>query len=115
MPFYGNDSEGFVVEVMAERIRLTAKGFWSAELAEQLVPAVVPELHKLGEQFALELDLADLRPLRDEGQAAFKNLFSEALAKNPASIHIRSASALTKLQMMRIARELGKDDQIVLD
>lgn len=115
MQLFGNDSEGFVVETEGRRVFLSARGFWGAELASQLVPALIPELDRHKGQFSLELDLTELRPLRDEGQAAFRTLFSEALARNFSQIYIRSASALTKLQMMRIARNLRQGHLIVVD
>ncbi len=112
---YGSDTEGFSVDWSGDSVVVVARGFWGAELASQLGPAVMEALRRRGGRPALVLDVAELRTLRDEGQSAFKSLIIEALSGLARTIRIRGASALTKLQMMRIARETGKCERVQLD
>jgi hypothetical protein len=107
---YGDNKEGFSVDVVGGAVLVTARGFWSTEIAEALDPAVTSAVRGEGRRTRLIFEVGDLRPLRDEGQAAFKAVISKALAGGTPEVVIRSSSALTKLQMLRIARELGKPE-----
>jgi hypothetical protein len=91
---------------------VTTWGFWSVEFVPEFLPPVMAALEAAGKGSAFVIDLKDLRPLRDEGQAAFRQLMSRALAQGVGAIELRGASALTKLQMLRLTRELGAQERI---
>ncbi len=110
MRTYGDNKEGFSVDVVGGAVLVTARGFWSAEVADALGPAVTSALRGEGRRTRLIFEVADLRPLRDEGQAAFKAVIAQVLAGGASEVVIRASSALTKLQMLRIARELNKPE-----
>ncbi len=63
-----------------------------------------------GRRARLVLHLSELRPLREEGQAAFRSVMARALTEGVRTIEFRGVSALTKLQMLRLSREMGRDD-----
>jgi hypothetical protein len=69
-------------------------------------------LRASGAAARLTLDLGQLRPLRNEGQAAFKSLLIQALAAGTADLVIEAPSALTKLQMLRIVREIREQSRV---
>ncbi|MBN1605435.1 MAG: hypothetical protein JW940_02320 [Polyangiaceae bacterium] len=108
MPQYGNDNQWFGVEVVGDAVVVTAGGFWSSELCAELGPAVMLALRAKGRGTRLTFELADLRTLRDEGLAAFRALIVRALANGAPAVTVRVSSALTRLQMLRMARELGR-------
>lgn len=112
---FGDQEEGFDVDNRHGSVVVIARGFWSAELASQLVVAVLPLVRGGEASTRLVLELAELRPLRDEGQAAFKELISLSLSGGMREVVIRSPSALTKLQMLRIAREAGVSDKVRIE
>lgn len=109
---FGDQKEGFDVDSRQGSVVVTARGFWSADLAAQLVPAVLPQVRAQGHPTSLVFELAELRPLRDEGQIAFKELILSSLKSGVHEVVIRTPSALTKLQMLRIAREIGESGRL---
>lgn len=112
MSTHGDADQGFRIEQRGDAILITAWGFWSAEFVPQFLPVVMAALEAKGRGGALIIDLKDLRPLRDEGQQAFKVLMTKALAYATGGVELQGASALTKLQMLRLTRDLGAQDRI---
>ena len=101
----GDAQGGFSTRLDMGTLYVKAWGFWSKDVAEQFGPAVenifraTPGLRKL------ELDMADLKPMRDEGQESFGRIMS-ALAELPKlEVVVTTSSPLTKLQLLRIVRE----------
>jgi len=115
LPQYGDEENGFSVESGLGKVLVRAWGFWSAQLALRFAPAVSAVLGGSPKGAALVLDVAQLRPLREEGQDAFGALLSHALAQGAAEVVIRSPSALTKLQMTRLAKQVGSSGQIKVE
>lgn len=115
MATYGDDRAGFSIDGPSDAVVVTARGFWSIELCAQLAPAVMEALRAKGARAALRFDLTELRPLREEGQAAFRSVMIQALLGGTRHIEFRGASALTKLQILRLRRELDKEDRIRVD
>lgn len=112
MSTHGDTAEGFTIESGGGVVLVTAWGFWSVEFVPEFLPPVMAALEAAAKGSELVIDLKDLRPLRDEGQAAFRQLMSRALAHGVGTIELRGASALTKLQMLRLTRELAAQDRI---
>jgi hypothetical protein len=102
----GNDQEGFSLEfdVTSGTLLVTAWGFWSAAVAVAFGDAVVDTPMRGVRRIAF--DMTRLKPMREEGQAAWSKVMSE-LSKigAVAKISVTTASQLTKLQLLRIARE----------
>jgi len=109
---HGDADQGFTVESRPEALWVTTWGFWSVEFVPAFLPAVIEGLENRPRGCALVFDLKRLRPLRDEGQAAFRTLMTKALADGVVSIELKGPSALTKLQMLRLIRELGEQQRI---
>lgn len=112
MSTHGDADQGFRIESQGTGLVVTAWGFWSAEFVPQFLPPVMAALDTKGRVGGLTIDLKDLRPLRDEGQQAFKTLMAKALALGIEGVELKGASALTKLQMLRLTRDLGAQDRI---
>lgn len=89
-------------------------GFWSADFVAEFLPAVLAALERRGKGPSLVIDLKQLRPLRDEGQTAFRSLMTRVLSDESARLELRGASALTKLQMLRLIRELRAQDRVLV-
>jgi len=109
---HGDTAQGFTIESRGGAVLVRAWGFWSVEFVPEFLPPVMAALEAAGKGGAFTIDLKDLRPLRDEGQAAFRQLMTRALAHGSWVIELQGASALTKLQMLRLTRELGAQDRI---
>jgi hypothetical protein len=109
---YGDTEQGFRIESRGDAVLVTAWGFWSVGFVPEFLPAVLAALEAKGRGVALAMDLKDLRPLRDEGQQAFRALLGRALAHGVVGVELKGASALTRLQMLRLTRELGAQDRI---
>jgi hypothetical protein len=109
---YGDETQGFEVDSSGEAVVVRGWGFWSTELAEQMVPVVASALHAKGRGTDLTIDATDLRPLRGEAQKYFETMLSQAVQNSERGVVIQSPSALTKLQMMRLVRGLGKSERI---
>lgn len=109
---YGDSEQGFTIENQDGALLVTTWGFWSVEFVPEFLPAVLAGLENQGKGGVLIVDLKQLRPLRDEGQAAFRTLLTRALSGGASDIQLRGASALTKLQMLRLIRELGTPERI---
>jgi hypothetical protein len=109
---HGDADQGFRIEDRGDALLITAWGFWSAEFVPHFLPTVMAALEAKGKGGALTMDLKDLRPLRDEGQQAFKALIIKALAYVTGGVELKGASALTKLQMLRLTRDLGAQDRV---
>lgn len=112
MSTHGDSDEGFTIETQNDALMVTTWGFWSADFVPEFLPAVFAALESRGRGSLLIIDLKQLRPLRDEGQTAFRTLMTRALTDDLARLELRGASALTKLQMLRLIRELGAQDRI---
>ena len=102
----GNDEMGFAIDtdVMTRTLTVRAWGFWSASIAVDFVNAVTEEQQRSGVR-AIAFDMGDLKPMREEGQAAWTRLVARLSAS--VAIHkisIATRSQLTKLQLLRLAR-----------
>lgn len=115
MPQFGDEKEGFSIESGPGEVLIKAWGFWSAELSLRFAPAVSAALTESPRGAPIVLDVAELRPLREEGQEAFGALLSHTLAVGTREVMIRSASALTRLQMMRLAKAAGSAGRIKVE
>ncbi len=104
----GDPQAGFAIECAATAMTVRAWGFWAPALSTQFAVQVTAALKDHPHTTALTIDVSELRPLRDEGQQAFGLLLARALANGLCQVVIRAPSAITKLQMMRLARATTK-------
>src|SRR5262245_59930825 len=106
----GDAEAGFAIEVDSAKkvLRIRAWGFWGDALAESLGPSLLEN----GRADASEavVDAKDLKPQRESGQRAIAALF-DALSKLkiPRATMVVT-NALTRLQIMRIAKERTTKD-----
>jgi hypothetical protein len=95
-----------VRDVGSTTLRVVGWGFWSVEVAASFFPTVrdacqeVPAANR-----DLILDLRGLKPMRDEGQQGMAELLAALPMLRVTRITVVFSSQLTKLQLMRIARE----------
>jgi hypothetical protein len=109
----GTEAAGFSVgqEPLSAVVRVVGWGFWGPELAQEFDKAVLKACRQANAT-RLILDMAELKPMRDEGQRAFASTF--ALLKIIGITHtsVLTASPMTKLQLLRIARDSAPKDSI---
>lgn len=110
----GDDLAGFStdydVEVGAVRVR--AWGFWSASIAESFVQAVSDACRSSPKGASLLMDMADLKPLREEGQRAFGGLVGCLRELGISRTTVMTTSHLTKLQLLRLVAEHAPKDSV---
>jgi hypothetical protein len=103
---FGNDDSGFsITNEEVAHVRVEGWGFWDPDVAADFERATLEACREAQRPLQLELDMTRLRPQRDEGQAAFKRLLAALTALGAERAVVRAASALTKMQLMRIVRE----------
>ncbi len=105
-PMTGDNVLGdYEVLISGHNVRVVGRGFWSVDVALAFgreVPKVVQATRDKGK---LCLDLSGLKPMRDEGQVAFSDLFQALRAAGIPYVEIATSSPLTKLQLLRLANE----------
>lgn len=106
----GDDAAGFSVDVDAdkEEVHVVGWGFWNAQVAQEFDQVVVGECRRAPSGSRLLLDMSDLKPMRDEGQKAFSTMVRMLQVLDIRHTSVKTASQLTKLQLMRIALEAGQ-------
>jgi hypothetical protein len=112
MQSFGDSESGFSVEhdASARIVCVRAWGFWRREVAASFAQAVVAECSALLQPVALLIEVTHLLPQRDEGQAAFGELMQSARALGLAAVAVVVSSTITKMQLLRIAKEGGARD-----
>lgn len=114
MKSVGDANAGFSAEFDSESsaVRVRAWGFWSASISNSF-PTVVYEVCKSSPKgSSLVLDMNDLKPLREEGQKSFGALVRMLPGLGVGKTSVRTASQLTKLQLLRLVAEYGMKDTV---
>lgn len=103
----GDDSAGFYVERddAAKLVRVVAWGFWSVTVATPFSRLIIESCRAVPAGSSLLLDLSQLKPMRDEGQAAFSIALTMLRGMGWGPISLVTTSHLTKLQLMRIIKQ----------
>jgi hypothetical protein len=111
----GDDQAGFSVryDPLDGRTEVTGWGFWNVEVATAFAAKVMAALRERSEPSQLLLDLAELKPMREEGQKSFASLIRALPSLGVTRTHIVTTSSLTKLQLVRIATETGTSAHIL--
>lgn len=111
----GDDTNGFSLEFEPSPpcVRVRAWGFWNVELASSFGGAVRDACRGRPPGTTLELDMKDLKPMRDEGQTSVSTLLDALPGLGIATTVIKTSSQLIKLQMMRLAGARVKAAEVV--
>ena len=106
MAHFGDDEAGFSVllDDPTRTVRVKAWGFWTPKIAGEFARTVMDTCRSV-RNASLSMDLTGLKPQREEGQAAFAEVMGALPKLALARTSIRGANALTKLQLLRIAKE----------
>jgi hypothetical protein len=109
MQTVGSDDAGFSVQFdeLAKRLRVVGWGFWDVEVAGAFDRVVLEACRGRPPGFELSIDMRELKPMRDEGQAAFSKVVRMSEALGVSQTTVITTSHLTKLQLLRIVREVG--------
>jgi hypothetical protein len=103
----GDDTAGFSFSFEARPpvLRVRGWGFWSVEVAAAFGSKLKEACRHHPAGTALHLDMRDLKPMREEGQASFGALLQAAGRLGIAEVVIATQSSMTKLQLARIAAD----------
>jgi hypothetical protein len=107
-----DSSGGFAYEVAGNVVKVSGWGFWSEQICAAFASKVLDEFQSQGADTTVELSFGNLKPLRDAGQTAVKLLFDLARRGVIGHIEARVDSELTKLQLKRIAFDMGAGDVV---
>lgn len=110
----GTEEAGFSVALNTSEnlIRVVGWGFWEADVADAFDDVVIEVCLYAPMGTELSLDMSRLRPMRDEGQKAFRNTITALKQSKISKITVTTSSQLTKLQLMRIAREAAPPERV---
>jgi hypothetical protein len=106
MKHVGDEQEGFTVafDATTGTLHVVAWGFWGPRVAAEFAGAIGDASSKLA-RGRVAFDMTRLKPMRDEGQAAWR-LVVQTLTKHAGitRVSIATSSHLTKLQLLRVAK-----------
>jgi hypothetical protein len=107
----GDDQSGFSFDLHAEARALQVKawGFWSVDVATAFGRRVRDACREAPKGVAVDFDMLDLKPLREEGELAFTALVTTLRSMGVTHVSIRTGP-LTKLQLLRLAANSGAKD-----
>lgn len=110
---FGDPTGGFSVAMDAAggEVTVVAWGFWSVEVAMSF-EGPTREACSHPSVSKLVLDMTSLKPMRDEGQKGVGDVIRELPPLGINTITVITSSQLTKLQLLRLARETGMKDAI---
>jgi hypothetical protein len=110
----GNEQAGFstAFDALTKVVSVRAWGFWSVEVARAFGQVVGDECRSRPRGTTLLVDMAELKPMRDEGQFSFAQLMTALPKLGIARTTIITSSHLTKLQLLRIATECGASNLV---
>lgn len=112
----GDETAGFSTKRSGpQQLRVTGWGFWGPEVARRFEQAVVVAYRQCSLPATLVLDMSELKPMRDEGQRAFAAALRQVMLLGVQATTVITSSHLTKLQLMRIAKEVNALDKVQFD
>ncbi len=109
---FGDTEAGFSTEhdASARVVRVRTWGFWRLEVATLFARNVATDCRAAGLPLGLLIDVIQLLPQRDEGQAAFGELMTVARGLGLRGTVVVGSNIITKMQLLRIAKERGVRD-----
>ncbi len=104
MESFGDERAGFSVDYdpATKTVHVHGWGFWGAEVASAFGDAVEQACRTSPHGARLRMDLADLKPMRDEGRRSFGDLVGALPRLGIDDATIAIGSQITKLQLLRI-------------
>jgi hypothetical protein len=110
----GSDEAGFSLDLKArENVMLVVGwGFWGEEIASTFSRNVIEACRYAPRGIQLSMDMSRLKPMGDDGQKAFAQVMASLNDFRLGQVSVITTSHLTKLQLMRIARESGPKDKV---
>jgi hypothetical protein len=108
----GDSNAGFTVALDAatNTVRVGAWGFWPTDVAAAFSTTVIEACRKASRPTSLFIDMSALKPLRDEGQAAWSSLMKAVTTLEMTEVTVMTTSHLTRLQLLRLARRYIPND-----
>lgn len=103
----GDEVTGFSIALDRSEVRVRAWGFWSAELAARFTRALEEETLGALRVDSLRVDVRELKPMRDEGQRAWTEGLTFLMSRGVRTVQMSEPSPLTKLQFLRLCRNVG--------
>jgi hypothetical protein len=101
----GDDESGFSIDSSALGVRVEAWGFWDASTCTRFPTAVLDAIRGAPQRAPVVVDATRLKPQREEGQAAFRDL-AQTTSKLGVRVELIVTNPITKMQFVRIlARE----------
>jgi hypothetical protein len=103
----GDDKAGFTVrfDEFLGAIRVDAWGFWDAAVASAFGKAVLEVSRRSRGIQRCVFNMTELKPMREEGQLSWGMLVTELPAAGVTDSTVATASQLTKMQLLRIAKQ----------
>jgi hypothetical protein len=103
----GDGEAGFSVDFdpSTAALRVDAWGFWGAEVASAFGETVLEATRKAGSVQRCVFNMTRLKPMREEGQLAWSMLVAELSRLGVAETTVATASHLTKMQLLRLAKQ----------
>jgi len=104
MPTFGTDADGFTItfEEMTRCLRIRMYGFWPPDIAASFATTVLDACRPPRRTTEVVVDASDLKPQRDETQAALVDVFAALPSLGVAKASVLTDNALTKLQLLRL-------------
>ena len=102
----GTNEAGFSVEFdqKTRTLHVVTWSFWSIQTAQAFSQTVIDACRGAGPPLCLVIDAVELKPLRDEGQAAFATLMQALPELGVTKVQVIVDSHLTKMQLLRLVR-----------
>lgn len=106
MTRHGSDESGFSIDLRGSVALVRAWGFWNSTLAAEFAPTVLAACQPANRPLRMLLDGSHLKPQEDDGQQAFRALFTGLSQSGLARAAIVVTNPITKMQLKRITKEL---------
>jgi hypothetical protein len=110
----GTEEAGFSVHFDAKEnsVRVVGWGFWKADVASAFDRVVIETCLYVPFGANVSMDMSRLKPMADEGQRAFTNTVAALKDSKIGRVSVITASQLTKLQLLRLAREAAPKEKV---
>jgi hypothetical protein len=108
---FGTSEEGFELGIGddARVLHIRMWGFWSIETSRHFSSVVIGACASM-QVSTVTIDAANLKPLRDVGQDAFGSVLASLPMYKVCRVLLTAAGPLTRLQLLRIAKERAHSD-----
>ncbi|NUP06741.1 MAG: hypothetical protein HOW73_11865 [Polyangiaceae bacterium] len=111
---FGTEAAGFSLDLDAasHSLRVRVWGFWKRDVTDIFAQTVLDACRPTARITHLVMDANDLKPQREEGQAAFATLLEGVRKHGIDRVSIVTRNALTRLQLTRIAHDSTANDVV---